>query len=266
MIAGAHSNSGKSTITMGILLELKRMGMDPQSFKAGPDFLDPMHHTMVLNKSCRNLDTWMFPGGVRDAFVKGAKDSGISVIEGVMGLYDGMDGKNEEGSSAHLSKLLKTPVILVIDAHGMSRSAGAIAAGFVGYDRDVNIAGVIFNNVGSETHLNMLRDSLRGIPCFGGVMRSDVMHLESRHLGLVPAAETYDPERYERIREHVVSCVDIKAVIEAAKAAEPLESDTACESYARERVRIGVARDQAFNFYYIHNIEALEAAGAEIVP
>jgi cobyrinic acid a,c-diamide synthase len=265
MIAGTHSGSGKSTITMGLLLEMKRLGMAPASFKAGPDFLDPMHHALVLGRGCRNLDTWMFPRGVRDAFLRGAEGAGISVIEGVMGLYDGVDGKSEEGSSALLAKELGAPVILVVNAAGTSRSAGAVAEGFRAYDPGVNLAGVIFNNVGSASHLRMLEDSLRGIPSLGGVLRSDSMRLESRHLGLVPAAEGYDPGRYEEIRRHVSECVDAREVARIAGSAPPMEAPEREAPPRGDRVRIGVADDGAFNFYYIQNIEMLQEAGAEIV-
>jgi cobyrinic acid a,c-diamide synthase len=266
MIAGVQSDSGKSTVTMGILLALKDMGLNPQSFKAGPDYLDPMHHTMVLSRECRNLDTWMFFEGVKEAFIRGTEDANISVIEGVMGLYDGVDGTNEEGSSAHLSKVLSTPVILVIDAGAMSRSAGAIAMGFKEYDKKTNIAGVIFNKVGSPEHLEMLKESLRGIKCLGGVMKDDCMRLESRHLGLVPAGETYDAGRYEKMSAHVRSRLDIDEIVRIANSAGPLDVPTLKNERSENRVRIGVARDPAFNFYYIHNIEDLESAGAEIVP
>ena len=266
VIAGTHSGAGKSTITMGILLALKKRGLDPQSFKTGPDYLDPMHHTLVLGKECRNLDTWMFGGEVERLFVKGAKGSGISVIEGVMGLYDGIDGISEEGSTAHLAKILKAPVILVIDAKAAARSAGAMALGFKEYDRDVELAGVIFNRVGSPSHLKMLESSLKGIPCLGGVFRNDCMALESRHLGLVPATEDYDRERYEKIAEHVESCVDIDMLIGIARSAPPVGKEYAQEPTRGDGVRIGVARDRAFNFYYIHNLESMAEAGAEIVP
>ena len=266
VIAGTHSGAGKSTITMGLLMALKERGMNPQSFKAGPDYLDPMHHTMVLGKDCRNLDTWMFRNEIERLFVNGSRGSGISVIEGVMGLYDGLDGVSEEGSTAHLSKILKAPVVLVIDAKANARSAGATALGFREYDRDVDLAGVIFNRVGSRGHLEMLESSLRGTPSLGGVFRNDCMTLESRHLGLIPAAEDYNHERYEKIREHVESCVDVDKLVEIASSAPPIEKEYDPPVRSQSRVRIGLARDAAFNFYYINNIESLAEAGAEIVP
>jgi len=266
VIAGTHSGAGKSTITMGLLMALRERGLDPQSFKVGPDYLDPMHHTMVLGKECRNLDTWMFGNEIERLFVNGSQGSGISVIEGVMGLYDGIDGISEEGSTAHLSKILKAPVILVIDAKSTARSAGATALGFKEYDRDTVLAGVIFNRVGTQKHLGMLESSLRGTPSLGGVFRNDCMALESRHLGLVPAKESYSRERYEKIREHVENCVDVDKIVKIASSAPPFLKEYGAHPAVKSKVRIGLARDAAFNFYYIHNIESLEEAGAEIVP
>ena len=263
VISATHSGAGKSTITMGLLMALKKRGLDPQSFKVGPDYIDPMHHTMVLGKECRNLDTWMFGNEIERLFVKGSKGSGISVVEGVMGLYDGKDGVSEEGSTSHLSKIIKSPVILIIDAKSTGRSAGAVALGFKEYDKDTNLAGVIFNRVGSENHLKMLKDSLRGIPCLGGVFRDECMAIESRYMGLVTDV---DRERYEKITEHVERCVDIGKIVEIARAAPPVAMEFEDAPVKEKKVRIGIARDDAFNFYYIHNIESLIEAGAEIVP
>ena len=266
VIAATHSGAGKSTITMGLLMALKKRGLNPQSFKTGPDYLDPMHHTMVIGKECRNLDTWMFGNEAERLFVNGSEGSGISVVEGVMGLYDGIDGISEEGSTAHLSKILKAPVILVVDAKATARSAGAVALGFKEYDKDVDLAGVIFNRVGSQNHLKILNSSLKGMPSLGGVLRNDCMVLESRHLGLVPAEEDYDRGRYEKIREHVESCIDIDKLIKIAGSAPPISREYKKSPSCKSKVRIGLARDRAFNFYYIHNIESLAEAGAEIVP
>jgi len=263
VISATHSGAGKSTITMGLLMALKRRGLDPQSFKVGPDYIDPMHHTMVLGRECRNLDTWMFGNEIERLFVQGSKGSGISVVEGVMGLYDGKDGVNEEGSTSHLSKIIKAPVILIIDARSMARSAGAIALGFKEYDKGTNIAGVIFNRVGSENHLKILKDSLRGIPCLGGVYRNECMALESRYMGLIT---DIDDQRYQKIMEHVEKCIDIDKLVEIASNAPPITKKYEERPAEKKRVRIGIAKDDAFNFYYIHNMESLIAAGAELVP
>lgn len=265
-IAGERSSVGKSTITVGILLSLQRRGMIPQPFKAGPDFLDPMHHSILLERVSRNLDTWMFPQAVEEIFVRGSIGADISVIEGVMGLYDGYDGRSEEGSTAHLSKVLESPVILVLDASGSSRSIGAVALGFKQFDKDVNIAGVIFNHVGSQRHLEMLEDSLKGTESLGGIPRVDSIELESRHLGLVPAEEDLDRDKYERIRRTIEDNLDMDLLVDIARSADELEIFSPIEASGSEiKATIGVAMDEAFNFYYQDNFDLLQRRGAEIV-
>lgn len=265
VIAGERSGVGKSTITVGILLALKERGLDPQPFKAGPDFLDPMHHSVLLERRSRNLDTWMFPSAVPGLFERASAGAGISVIEGVMGLYDGYDGRSEEGSTAHLSKVLKAPVILVLDASASARSVGAIALGFQRYDPDVDVRAVIFNNVGGRRHLDMLRDSLRGIECLGGIPRDAGIKLESRHLGLVPAEENLDRERYEGIRRLIEDNLDMDRLVGIARSAPDLVSSVPVVEPRPIVARVGVARDEAFNFYYEDNFQYLRDAGAELV-
>ncbi|MDW5562699.1 MAG: cobyrinate a,c-diamide synthase [Methanomassiliicoccus sp.] len=267
VIAGERSGVGKSTITVGILMALRARGLEPQPFKTGPDFLDPMHHSAVLGKPSHNLDTWMFREMVVPTFVRGSKGSNIAVIEGVMGLYDGLDGRSEEGSTSHLAKVLKAPVVLVIDASSSSRSAGAVALGFKDYDPEVNIAGVIFNNVGSEYHLEMLRDSLRGMECLGGVPSEAAVELKSRHLGLVPAGEDLDVARYARIQALVEEHIDLDRIVELANAAPDIgpQRELSAARKKRPRTRIGLAWDEAFNFYYEGNLDILRSLGAEVV-
>lgn len=268
VIAGERSGVGKSTITVGILMALRARGLEPQAFKAGPDFLDPMHHSAVLGKPSHNLDTWMFRDQVVPSLVRGSKGSKISVIEGVMGLYDGLDGRSEEGSTSHLAKVLKAPVVLVLDASSSSRSAGAVALGFKNYDPEVDIAGVIFNNIGGPAHLTMLRDSLRGMECLGGIPSEASVELKSRHLGLVPANEDLDMARYARIQRMVEEHVDLDRIIELASAAPDIgpRRELSATRHQKPRTRIGLAWDEAFNFYYQGNIDHLRSIGAEIVP
>jgi cobyrinic acid a,c-diamide synthase len=266
VIAGERSGTGKSTITIGLLMALKRRGINVQPFKVGPDFLDPMHHSLVTGRPSRNLDTWMFPSYVPQALSNGMSGADMALIEGVMGMYDGFDGRSEEGSTAHLAKTLDAPVVLVLSAKATARSLGAVAMGFRDYDRDVNLAGVIFNNVAGPKHMEMLRDSLRGeIPCLGGVPSTDDMGLESRHLGLVPAAEVADKERYDLIRRTMEENIDIGALISLANAAPYMELPKPLDLSVPVRTRLGVAFDEAFNFYYQDNLDILRAEGAEIV-
>jgi cobyrinic acid a,c-diamide synthase len=266
-IAGERSGVGKTTITIGLLLALAERGLDPQPFKAGPDFLDPMHHSLLLSRSSRNLDTWMFPEAVEELFALAAQGSGISVIEGVMGLYDGVDGRSETGSTAHLSKMLRSPVILVVDAYGLSRSAGAVTLGFDRYDPDVEISGVIFNGVAGEKHLRMLEDSLVGVRSLGGIPREASISLESRHLGLILAEERPDRDRYNLIRALVKDHLDIDALVDIARSAPPIDVEPliATEQEWEGKVRIGIAMDRAFNFYYQDNLDMLRLNGADLV-
>lgn len=268
VLGGEHSGVGKSTITIGLLRALKDRGLEPQPFKAGPDFLDPMHHTAAVGRPSRNLDTWMFGDGVRQSFLRGSRDSSISVIEGVMGLYDGLNGRSDIGSTAHLSKVLRAPVVLVVDATSSARSAGAVALGFKAYDPKVDLAGVIFNNVAGPNHLTTLKDSLKGMEYLGGIPKDAAVSLRSRHLGLVPAGEADDSASYKRIASLIEEHCHLDRIIEIASAAPDIGPAqlSAPKSRKRPRARIGVARDEAFNFYYEDNMDIMRALGAEIVP
>ena len=265
VMAGERSGVGKSTITVGILLALKARGLTAQPFKVGPDFLDPMHHSILMERKSRNLDTWMFPGAVKELFIRNSQGAEIAVIEGVMGMYDGFDGVSEEGSTAHLAKTLNAPVILVLNAEASARSLGAVALGFQEYDRDVNIAGVIFNNVAGERHLRMLESSLRGVESLGGLPTVDKASLSSRHLGLVPAEEDFDPVRYDEIRKMVEERIDIDRLVEIAKTAGSVEAQVSDLFPGKKEIAtIGVAKDSAFNFYYEDNLDILRSHGARI--
>ncbi|HOO04409.1 MAG TPA: cobyrinate a,c-diamide synthase [Methanomassiliicoccales archaeon] len=267
VIAGERSGTGKSTVTIGLLMALRRKGLRVQPFKVGPDFLDPMHHTRAAGRPSRNLDTWMFPSYVPQAFANGMRGADMGVIEGVMGMHDGLDGRSEEGSTAHLAKTLRAPVVLVLDARASARSLGAVALGLQAYDPEVTVAGVIFNNVAGGRHLETLEDALRGeIPCLGGIPSAEDMGLESRHLGLVPAGEVRDEGRYEAIRRTVEGNVDMDALRAVAEAAPPLELPPPLPLDAPVRAKVGVAMDEAFNFYYQDNLDLLRAHGAEVVP
>jgi cobyrinic acid a,c-diamide synthase len=267
MVAGERSGVGKSTITIGIIAALRARGLEVQPFKVGPDFLDPMHHNAVSTRVSRNLDTWMFPHYVEESFLRNSEGADISVIEGVMGFYDGYDGRSELGSSAHLSKVLDCPVALVLNASSSARSLGAVAKGFIDYDPDVDVQGIIFNKVGGKRHLDMLEDSLRGVSSLGGLPRLEEVGLKERHLGLVPAQEEDNTSRYEAARKMVEGNLDIDRLVEIARGAAPLRYDCPIGLASTEqRCRIGVALDAAFNFYYQDNLDLLKSAGAEIVP
>jgi len=266
MIAGERSGVGKSTISIGIMAALKARGLEVQPFKSGPDFLDPMHHSKVCGRPSRNLDTWMLRDWNPVTFQRNASTADVSVVEGVMGLYDGLDGRSEEGSSAHLSKLLGCPVVLVVDASSSARSIGAVVKGFATFDPQVDIRGVIFNRVAGERHLSMLEDAIAGtgLISIGGMPKERGIELDSRHLGLIPAQESNNDGRYDLIRELVEEHLDIDAMIEMARGAGEWE---VAEFPRLERMgafQLAVASDDAFNFYYEDNLDILRDLGADI--
>lgn len=274
VVAAPHSGSGKTTFTLGLLSALKRRGLSVQPFKAGPDFIDPSHHTAICGRASRNLDTWMCDDAVvAEIFQRAARDADVSIVEGVMGLYDGFGPDEERGSTAHLAKLLAAPVVLVIDAARMATSAAAVALGLQQFDRDVTIAGVVFNNVGSEGHYEWMRKTLHdrtGLASFGYLGFDPGLRIEERHLGLVPAAERRIGEDARgRLQVAFDRHIDQDGLLAAARAA-PRPAAAASRVFGKRAaaapVRIGVARDAALNFYYQENLDLLECLGAEIVP
>src|SRR5581483_687288 len=188
VIAGTQSGVGKTTVTLGLMGALRQRGLRIQPFKVGPDFIDPTHHHAVTGRPSRNLDTWLMSEDVtRELFYRSAQDADLSIIEGVMGLYDGASGTDERGSTAHLAKVLGAPVVLVLDARAMARSAAAVALGFRALDPEVPLAGIILNHVATTRHEEYLRDaiqSLTGIRILGALRSTEDIQMPSRHLGL----------------------------------------------------------------------------------
>src|SRR3989304_4564575 len=214
LIAGTHSGVGKTTITLGLMSALKEKGHKVQGFKAGPDYIDPSHHTAITQKPSRNLDTWLMSRDVcLELYEHALTDSDMAVIEGVMGLYDGCLDGSELGSTAHLAKILNVPAILVMDAKGMSRSAGAVVLGYKNFDRDVKIRGIILNRVKSERHYASLKKSIEGhcgIPVLGYMPFHEDITLPERHLGLIPSVEQeFSKSTYQKIGNLLSSTVDI---------------------------------------------------------
>ncbi len=263
LLAGTHSGVGKTTVSMGIMAALRKREMEVQPFKVGPDYIDPTYHTLICGNASRNLDTFMMQqDGVRKAFSKNSKNSDINVVEGVMGLFDGM-GATEIASSAHVAKTLDLPVVLVVNVHGMSRSAAAMVKGFTEFDKDVKIAGVILNRVGSPRHAQMIKDAIpEEIPVLGTLPRNQDLVVPSRHLGLHMAHEnTFDASH---LADFIEENIDLDALVSVAgNAPEPevYEEEPTPES----DVRIGIARDNAFCFYYEDMFDAFRNAGAEVV-
>lgn len=269
VVAGPHSGAGKTTLSLGLLAACRRRGLKVQPFKVGPDFIDPGHHARAAGRLAHNLDGWMLPleENLR-IFRTHAPPGGLALVEGVMGLFDGYDGKSEAGSTAQMAKWLGLPVLLMVDARSMARSAAALVHGFATFDPDLTLAGVVFNRVGSSTHVDYLREALEQtgkIRCFGGLPRDADLSLPERHLGLVTTDDHPLGEDYlERLADLVEGHLDLDGLL-AALPELPLE-DAPPVPVLPPVVRLGVARDRAFCFYYQENLDRLAQEGAEIIP
>ena len=268
VIAATQSGSGKTTIVTGLLAALRNKGLKVQSYKIGPDYIDPGYHKLASGRPAHNLDTWLVSKEkLNEIFQKTAKDADIAVIEGVMGLYDG--GKNGISSTAEISKLLDAPVLLVINAKSMGESAAAIALGFKSYDPEVNISGVILNRLGSATHRSMIEEALDrlDIPVYGAVMRNDAMILPERHLGLVPVEENRkEKETVEEIGKTIAREINIEKVIELANSASELPGIEECAGDRGSDVKIAVARDDAFSFIILKASRCLKNTVQRLYP
>jgi cobyrinic acid a,c-diamide synthase len=274
MLAGVSSNVGKTTVTMGIMAALKARGETVIPFKTGPDYIDPMFHTFVTGRRSTNLDTWMVaPERIRTLYFSHMAEDAVGITEGVMGMYDGFGMDDDTGSSACLSKILGVPVFLVIDGRGMSKSAAALVKGYAQFDPDVRIGGVIINRLSSQRHYELLKGMIEtwaGVPCVGWMPNSPEIVLSSRHLGLVPVDEL------DNIRAQVDLAaklaeehVDLDAMLRISQRTMPADvAPDPFEGWAGRYsdLTIGVAHDEAFNFYYEANFEVLRKLGVTLVP
>jgi cobyrinic acid a,c-diamide synthase len=272
VVAGTHSGAGKTTVMLGILAALSRRGLAVQGFKVGPDFIDPSFYQALTGREGENLDSWMTgSGGVRRIYQTATGGADLAVIEGVMGLFDGASPVTDESSTAEIAKLLNLPVVLVIDARSMARSVAALVKGFTEFDPRLRFAGIILNRVGSAKHFELLTQALAAttaIPVLGYLPKEREFSLAERHLGLVPYYEDSQlAERLAGLAEWFEKTVAVDRLI-AAFAHPSLDSPPALPPVAPldRRVRIGVARDRAFGFYYQENWRLLRRAGAELVP
>jgi len=268
-IGAPHGRSGKTTITLGLIVAFKRMGLVVQPFKKGPDFIDPGWLSLAAGRSCRNLDLYFLDKDqLVKQFVTGCQGADIAVIEGAMGLYDGLDLEGSD-STAAVARAVKAPIIMVIDTTRMTRSAAAMVKGFQNFEPETEIAGVILNKVARPRHEDMLRKSIEsytGIPVVGAIPKQKTPFIAERHLGLVTVDE------WDRVRELMESLgqqmeqyTDLQAILEIAARAEPLPVHEISRKKTVPKARIGVIRDNVFSFYYPENLEALECAGAELV-
>nr|WP_243109731.1 cobyrinate a,c-diamide synthase [Caminicella sporogenes] len=271
VIAGTQSGVGKTTLSIGIMKALRKRGLNVQSYKVGPDYIDPAFHSFVTGNKSRNLDSWMLKeNAIKDIFFKNSFDKDISIIEGVMGFYDGFGIEKDNGSTAHLSKILKCPVILIINGSGMSSSAAAQVLGYKLYDEKVNIKGVIVNNVSGWKHYELIKEAVEkftGIKCVGYLKKNIDIKLESRHLGLIPSVEVENlKEKIDKLSSMVEETINIDEIIKISKGALALNHVYNYDSKNGFRdVNIGVALDKAFNFYYQDNLDLLEELGANLI-
>ena len=277
VIAGVRSGVGKTTIATGIMGALTRRGYAVQPFKAGPDYIDPSYHQVACGVPSRNLDTWLLPHAtVLELYGKASARRQISVVEGVMGVFDGHSSLTEEGSTAQLAKLLGAPVILIADAAKVARSVAAEVLGYQQFDPEMNIAGVILNGVGSPAHLEFCKPQIEattGLPVLGYLPRRDVFVQPERHLGLIPTVEgTVANQWYDAITTQVEETIDVTRISELAGQVTAPSNPNADvpRVYPQEpqpkRAVIAVAQDKAFNFYYQDSLDLLEAWGADIAP
>ncbi|GAC90154.1 cobyrinic acid a,c-diamide synthase [Anoxybacillus flavithermus NBRC 109594] len=269
VVAGTGSGVGKTTITLGLMSAFKQKGYVVQGFKCGPDYIDPTYHTAVTGRRSRNLDSWMGNEDiVRYVCKKGSEGAHLSIIEGVMGLFDGKRATTDEGSTAEISIITESPVLLVVDCSGMARSAAAVVRGFQLFHKDVRIVGVIANRVGSEGHFRLVKEAIEqqcGIPVVGYLQKTNDLTIPERHLGLVPSVERGELQPFfDRLGERITQTFDLDMIWELAEATE-LQSKPLFTLKQTYDVRIAVAKDAAFHFYYEENLEMLQAYGAELV-
>jgi cobyrinic acid a,c-diamide synthase len=267
-ISACRSGSGKTTVTLGLLAALKRRGMRVRAAKAGPDFIDPAFYAAATGRGSINLDSWAMRPALLDALMMEASTADIAVIEGAMGLFDGVEGeRGRTGTSADLAARYRLPVVLVLDVAAQAQSAAAVARGFMTHDANVRIGGVILNKVGSPRHARLAGEAIAmlGLPVLGAIPRDAALILPERHLGLVQAGEHADlAVRLAQLAEMAETHLDLDAIMALAAPLAPQSGD-ASSALSPPGQRIALAQDAAFSFIYPHLIDGWRKAGAEIV-
>lgn len=272
IIAGTGSGVGKTSVTLALIAALKKRGLSVQSFKIGPDYLDPTYLSIASGRPCYNLDGWMTGEDyVCELFADRGATADVAVIEGVMGLFDGSDPVGPEGSTAEIAAWLNAPILLVVDAYGVARSFAAVVKGYTEFQPELNVVGVIANHCGSEKHGSWLGESLSafGLPKLTGALpRGCFPELPSRHLGLITADSRNLPDRViSALADALERHVDVDAIWNIARTAPSLDIEAPKQKMDNggKRARLGLAFDAAFHFYYPDNLEALERAGCELI-
>ena len=266
MITGATSGVGKTSITSAIIYGLKKRGYSIQPFKVGPDYIDPSYLSSISKTETKNLDVWLM--GKQElihSFTRNSK-SNISIIEGVMGYYDGFGGKTNLASTHHVATLLDSPVILILDASKTSRSIAATALGFTKFHKNSRISGIILNKIGSKKHEELCRTALKNlkIPIIGVIPKNSSMGLESRHLGLIPVSEEKKlHKKIQKISKEMSDYLDFNLIEKLCKNTSSL-NPIKLSKIKKPKTTVAIALDSSFNFYYHDNIEALRREGAKI--
>jgi cobyrinic acid a,c-diamide synthase len=272
IIAGERSGVGKTTVTLSLLAAMQSKHSLVQSFKVGPDYIDPMFHTQITGRACRNLDPVLTSEQyVQTCFAKHSQAAEYALIEGVMGLFDGASGHDDTASTAHVARLLNVPLILILNCASTSRSIAAIAHGYRTFDSRIEIAGVVLNRVGSDRHLELLTQALEplNLPILGALRRQDDITIPDRHLGLLPTGELADFQGLcDRFAHLGRTCFDWEKLLPLLKTSQtPSNSETLTKrNHKKDQIRIAIAQDPAFNFYYADNLDLLKDMGAELIP
>lgn len=276
MLGAIKSGSGKTTLTCAILEALKEKGVQPQAFKCGPDYIDPMFHREVIGVPSHNIDSFFSSEEqLKENYVETMAEKGIAVVEGAMGLFDGLGGIREEGSAYHVATILQLPIILIVDAHGMGRSILPVLAGVKQYDREKRIAGVILNKTSEHFYKNIapLIEKELELPVLGYLPKKKELALESRHLGLKMPEEIAELKKQIcQMAKMLQESLSMERILEIADLAGSIsleEKTMPSTEWKKENdapVKIGIARDEAFCFYYEENLRLLEKMGAEFVP
>lgn len=280
VVAGTQSSSGKTSVTLALMSSLRKAGCRVQGFKVGPDYIDPGYHGAATGVPSHNLDAWLLSHDtLRWVFQTYSAGADISIIEGVMGLFDGFGSRDDTASTAQVAKWLKAPVLLVLDGKSMARSAAATVLGYKNFDPDLKIAGVILNKVGSESHYQLLKESIETytkIPVLGALLRDDRVHVPERHLGLKTVSENEQMKSCMEALMELAKCrpekgqpgIDLQKIVTLAQSVPllPQVKNPLDEAKRAEKTTIGVAKDRAFSFYYEANFDVLQQLDAELAP
>ncbi|OGR51843.1 MAG: hypothetical protein A3I11_08035 [Elusimicrobia bacterium RIFCSPLOWO2_02_FULL_39_32] len=281
IVSGTQSGVGKTSVTLALMAAFKKVGIKVQPFKVGPDYIDPSYHQLVTEKPSHNLDTWLLTKEkVQWLFQKESHNCELAIIEGVMGLYDGFGSCEETASTQEIAKLLNCPIVLVIDAKKMARSAAALILGFKSFDPALKIGGVILNKVGSLRHYQILKEAVETytqIPVLGGIPSNLKIHVPERHLGLLTASENKEFKELLNALTDLIRPdpeknnpgINLDAILKIAKETEPLPKvkspSIEFNNNNLKSVKIGIAKDKAFSFYYQANLDLLERCGAKLI-